>query len=155
MLSARERRGSDLVITLKDGQTVTGELIAVKQDSLLLLNSVGKDESVDIAGIGSIRIVMKSRGGTGFLIGFFAGAIVGGVAGYIVGSGSVEYNQAEEGQKVALAVGGLSAAAGGLIGLGIGAAAGKDKTIQLEGISEPDRAIALDGLRRKARITDF
>jgi hypothetical protein len=80
-LSARERRGANLVVVQKDGQTVKGELIAVKSDSLLLLNPAGMDESVDIAGIRSIRIVIKSKGGTGFLIGFLAGAIGGGCVG--------------------------------------------------------------------------
>jgi hypothetical protein len=81
LLSARERRGANLVVVQKDGQTVKGELIAVKSDSLLLLNPAGMDESVDIAGIRSIRIVIKSKGGTGFLIGFLAGAIGGGCVG--------------------------------------------------------------------------
>ncbi len=60
-LYAKERRGAKLIIKKKDGQQVEGELITVKPNSLLLLNSEGKDVSVDIADIKVIRIVKKSK----------------------------------------------------------------------------------------------
>jgi hypothetical protein len=41
MIMARDRRGADLVVILKDGQQASGELIAVKSDSLLLLSAEG------------------------------------------------------------------------------------------------------------------
>jgi len=48
-LIAKERRGAELMVDKKDGQQVRGELIAVKQDSLLLLErESGADVSVDI-----------------------------------------------------------------------------------------------------------
>ena len=71
--SAAERRGVELTITLKDGHYLGGELIAVKPDSLLLLNLAGKDESVDLAGIRSIRITKKSKALRGGIGGLFAG----------------------------------------------------------------------------------
>ena len=38
-LYAKERRGAKLIITKKDGQRIEGELIAVKPNSLLLLDA--------------------------------------------------------------------------------------------------------------------
>jgi len=60
-LYAKERRGAKLIVTKKDGQQVEGELITVKPSSLLLLNTEGKDVSVDIRDIKVIRIVKKSK----------------------------------------------------------------------------------------------
>ena len=50
-LYAKERRGAELIVTKKNGQLIGGELITVKPNSLLLLDAVGKDVSVDIADI--------------------------------------------------------------------------------------------------------
>jgi hypothetical protein len=149
LLSAGERRGADLIITFKDGQNVSGELIAVKPDSLLLL--AGKDESVDLVGIRSIRIVRKSKALKTLLggaCGFFAGA---------VGTAIIAKNQKGVLNQAAAAGGaGLLFMFGGLgIGLLAGTLAGKDKTIQLEGKSESEVRQALAYLRGKARIPDF
>jgi len=46
-LLAKERRGAELIVQKKDGQQVRGELITVKEHSLLLLDSKGKDASID------------------------------------------------------------------------------------------------------------
>jgi hypothetical protein len=147
-LSARERRGANLVITLKDGQQVKGELIAVKPDSLLLL--AGKDESIDVAGIREIKVAKKLRALNGAAYGFLAGA-VGGIAFAAALRGADE-----DILPIIYPLGAVTGGtAGGLIGLGIGALVRKYKTIQLEGKSESDRAIALDRLRRYARIRDY
>jgi len=142
VLSARERRGANLVVTLKDGQTVSGELIAIKPDSLLLL--AGTDESVDLVGIKSIRIVKKDKGGLGGICGLLAGVAVSAI-----------YAKTQPEEDMA----GLSvlvfAPAGVVIGVVAGLLAGKDKTIQFEGKSESDRARALAYLRGKARIRDY
>ncbi len=80
-LYAKERRGAKLIVTKKDGQLIEGELITVKQNSLLLLDTEGKDVSIDIADIKVIRIVKKSRfwkgAGTGGLFGVGTGALLG------------------------------------------------------------------------------
>ncbi|NIO48596.1 MAG: hypothetical protein GTN73_04040, partial [Candidatus Aminicenantes bacterium] len=60
-LYAKERRGATLIITKKDGQRIKGELITVKPNSLLLLDTEGKDVSVDIADIRVIRVVKRSK----------------------------------------------------------------------------------------------
>ncbi len=148
-LSARERRGADVVVTTKEEQTIAGELIAVKPSSLLLLTSAGKDESIDIAGIREIKVAKKSRAGKGALYGFLAGAAAGIALAYAL-------RDTEEAVKpiiypVGAAAGG---AAGALIGLGIGALAGTAKTIRLEGMSESALKDALADLRTRARVPD-
>ncbi len=48
-LTAKERKGADLIIQKIDGQQVRGEFIAVKENSLLLLDrDTGADVTVDI-----------------------------------------------------------------------------------------------------------
>nr|NIM58563.1 hypothetical protein [Candidatus Aminicenantes bacterium] len=54
-----KKRGAKILVTKKDGQQIQGELITVKPNSLLLLDTEGKDVSVDIADIKVIKIVKK------------------------------------------------------------------------------------------------
>jgi hypothetical protein len=147
-LSARERRGAYLEITLKDGHYVVGELIAVKPDSLLLLNPAGTDDSVDLVGINIIRIVYKSKAGRGLVIGGLAGALIINVAAFAD-------PLTEPNLTGVIVLGALGAIPGALVGLAAGSLAGKDKTIQLEGKSESEVRKALAYLRGKARIRDF
>lgn len=153
-LCARERRGAKLEITFKDGHYAAGELIAVKPDSLLLYNFAGKDESVDLAGIRSIRIVRKSKAKLGAACGLLAG-VVGTV---IVASSQKETDNPLTlfGQGMEVAGAAMTFGLGGIgIGLVAGALAGKDKTIQLEGKSDSEVRKALAYLRGKARIRDY
>jgi hypothetical protein len=104
-LSAKPRRGADIIVTRLDGSQHEGELIAVKTDSLLLL-SAGKDLSIDIADIRAIRIVRKSR--AGLFAGLGGAAGLAGIGALVMGgAGDVDYPT----QKV-------------LIGAGVGALAG-------------------------------
>ena len=148
-LMAKERRGATLVIQKKDGQQVNGELIAVKQTSLLLKDSEsGADVSVDISDIKVIKIVKKSKAGLGAGLGLLIGA--GGMA--LVGGSTCGH--AFCGQCAA--IGALIGAApglliGGLIGVGVGV----DKEIQIEGKSDSEINKALEELRKKARVPDY
>ena len=57
-----EKKGVDLILKKKNGQQVRGELIAVKKDSLLLLDrEQGADVTVMIEDINSIKIEKKSK----------------------------------------------------------------------------------------------
>ncbi len=142
-LYAKERRGAKLLITKKDGQLIEGELITVKPNSLLLLDTEGKDVSVGIADIKVIRVMKKSKGArTGFLIGV-------GLA-LIVGVGEIG---AEVHGFIPSFIDGLIFFA--LPGALIGSAAGKDKTIHFEGMTDLEIKEAMDYLRKKARIRDY
>jgi hypothetical protein len=147
-LSAKERKGADVIIQKKDGIQLRGELIAVKENSLLLLDrESGGDVTVDVEEIIVITTVKKSKyllgAGLGFLIGAAAGATFIAVKGV---------NDSYLGWM------GLSAAvlgsAGALLGFIFVAftASGKTKVIQIEGKSDAEIQKILEKLRKKARI---
>ena len=147
-----EKKGAELIIEKKDSWYERGELIAVKQDSLLLLSSLGTDVSVDIKSIKTITIAKNSKTGLGAGIGFLIGAAIG------VAAVAAE-NSKSQGGWVSIefpayygAVFGLPTA---LVGAIIGAAAGSDEIIQMEGKSDSDIKKILKDLRKKARAPDF
>ncbi len=148
MLGAQERRGASLVVTTKESAQVSGELIAVKPNALLMLSPVGKDESVDVSSISSVTITKRSKAGTGFLLGF----LVGGIAGGALGSKLNEGDSPDERGRAAFFGVLLFGSLAGLVGLGIGAAAGSDETIVFEGSSETEIRKALNRLRGMARL---
>jgi hypothetical protein len=145
-LLAKAKQGASLIVTLKDGSQTNGELIAVKKDSLVLLNPVGKDESVALADISAVTIAKPSKAGKGFLTGLLVGGIGGGIAGAAMPT--------DEGYQALAIVGGalVIGAIGGLIGFGLGAAAGTDETIEFRGLSEAGVEQVLTRLRGMARM---
>jgi hypothetical protein len=155
-ISARERRGANLLVTLKDGHSAAGELIAVKPDSLLLLNFAGADQSVELVGIRSIRIIKESKAGQGAIYGALAGTLISGLSAALSPAISWQTGHLHPSATGVILIAALGGAAGGLLGYGAGALAGSDKTIQFEGKSgAEDRARALAYLRAKARIRDY
>ena len=148
-LTAKEKRGADLIVQETDGTLVRGEVIAVKENSLLLLDrESGADVTVDIGVVSVITIVKKQ------LSTFFLGAGLGTLAG--VGAAyafSMTGDLSEEGWTGLLVViGGLG---GFLIGGITGAVVGMDKIIELEGRSDSEIQEILEYLRKKARIPNF
>ena len=143
-LSAKERRGANLIVTRLDGSQLSGELIAVKRDSLLLLSN-GRDESVDLADIKTVRIVKKSLAGKGALYGFLAGAAGGALWG--------SANQDEDvwGNGTALVAGAYVGAIGALSGLLLGSVAGLDSSFTFAGKPETVVNEYWDKLRAHAR----
>jgi len=139
-----KKKGAELIIQKKDGGQLKGELIAVKPNSLLLLDTEGKDVSVGIADIKIIRIVKKSevllRALLGIPVGFLIGAMVGRMSDEEFGG---------------LTGAGIGIPIGVLYGVISGAVAGIDKTIRIEGMSDLEIEEALDKLRKKARIRDY
>jgi len=158
LASSKERRGAKLIITETDGQQIEGELITVKENSLLLLHTEGRDISVVIADIKLIKIVKKSQ----FWVGAFAGFLMGGAFGASLGISYAEKEKSKPGLLAGymadwaiLGYGLGLGAIGALLGGSIGAFAGTDKTIQIEGMSDSEIQETLDKLRKKARIRDY
>ncbi len=139
--SAKEKRGAQLVINKLDGSQVRGELIAVKENSLLLLNWAGRDESVSVSDIQTIRIVRKSH--TAALA--IGGAAVGALGGAIY-VGSV----AEEKEYIPLGAA-YFGTIGAVAGLALSLPMGWDTTFAIAG--EPDDVVQrrLQLLARKSR----
>ncbi len=162
-----KKKGAELIIQKIEGQQVIGELIAVKENSLLLLDSEsGADVSVDIREIKLIEIVKNSKSLAWGGIGLVSGAVIGALAGYIAGDDpplrgcwgfeptiSKPFPMSADDKALVLGIG-CGIVGGSLGGIG-GAIAGKDKIIQFEGKSETEMKKALNKLRKKARIQNF
>jgi len=162
MVSAKNRRGAELRIQKTDGQQVKGELIAVKERSLLLLDSAsGADVSVAMVDIEYIEVLKQPKillgAGLGLLIGGSVGALTGVMFGQDEpdkGENPDEYETRSLSQK-ALTIGalfGLIAAIGGGI---TGASVGGEETIQIQGSPEEEIDMELVKLRLKARVTEY
>ncbi len=153
-LSAKERRGASIVVTRLDGSQVSGELIAVKRDSLLLLNNVGRDESVDLTDIKTVRIVKKSR--AGILSGI--GGAVGAATGVALGLSWMFEEWSNSQAKGALMGGAIFGAIGALSGLVAGSVLGVDSSFTVAGEQEDVVAAYWDRLRahsREGRLPDI
>jgi hypothetical protein len=127
-LWAKERRGAQLVIELKNGGLLAAELISVQNRSLSLLDAQGKAGACDVAQIMKIRIVRKSKAKTGAIIGFLAGGVVSGVLGAKI----AEQDNADSVGGFFI-LGGIGGAINGGIGFGLGAALGRDKMMDFSG----------------------
>lgn len=159
-LYAKEKRGAKLIITKKDGQRIKGELIAVKEQSLLLLDSeTGIDVSIDIWNVKTIEIkgntqALKGRG-KGSLYGFLIGGGLGVVAGVSFIS-SLEGDAEPGGAILGIALyGALGGAIGYIIGGIIGAFVKESEVIHIEGMADLEIILVLEKLRKKARIRDY
>ena len=148
-LYAKERKGVDLIIQKKDGTQVRGELIAVKQTSLLLLErESGADVTVDIVDAQVITIEKRQ-----ILEWTAAGLLVGTGVGYLIG------NSIESSGKYTLDLG-IGSAIGAIIGSAIGLVGGVvvglstkgAKKIQINNKSDSEIQEILEKLRKKARI---
>jgi len=150
---AKERRGADLVITKTDGQQISGELIAVKPSSLLLLDSqTGGDLSIKIEEIAIIKIIKKSKAWTIGAMGLGVGAVFGLITASDFYKSVMDTEPTTRDYIVWTAICVPFFAIPGVL---IGAFLGTDKTIHLAGKSPEETRAALDKLRTQARITNF
>ena len=144
----KRKQGAELKIWKKNVGYIRGELIAVKRNSLLLLESgSASNVSVDIGDVKAITIVEKSLA----LIGAGSGLLLsGGAVALITLENSVSFQD-----SLAVTILGGFVGICTLIGGVGGALAGIDKTIQIEGKSDSEIKEALEYLRKKARVTNF
>jgi len=159
-LTAKERRGANIEIykvkpkmegTPWETSDIKGELIAVKENSLLLLDSEGEDVSVDINELYAIKIVKKSGAWIGGGIGLATGAIVS--IPLVKGFAELDGSTPSSGDYIIGAL--LAGAIFAFPGVLIGGFFGKDETIQIAGKSDSEIKKALEELCKKARIPDF
>jgi len=155
ILSGRERRGANISVVQKDGPQIDGELIAVRQSSLLVLGAYsGRDFVIDVQNIKYVKIIKKSYFWPGVGLGLGAGLLISWATldphsnpgGDWMGGMGAAIERAE------IAIGTTFALA--LVGGLFGAEAGKDRVIEMEGISTQEIGDVLEKLRRKARVTN-
>ncbi len=150
-LMAKERKGAKLAIQKKDGQEVMGELITVKPDSLLLLDSEGVDVSVDIGDVKAIKIVKRSKAYELGLAAFLIAATIRGVGHSMLRKEKVGTEPMQHFFQASIGWGLYGGAAGIIIGMAMGI----DKTIKIEGKSDVEIDAALEKLRKKARVPNY
>ena len=146
-LYAKERQGAKISVLKKGGQKIKGELIAVKEDSLLLLESEsGADVTVNVKDIIEIRTMKKLP----FLTGASIGLIIGGAFGVMY----VSAFSSEAGEMTGLGIGLLIAGSTALVGGAIGQMAGTRRYV-ITVMTDLEIQAALDKLSKKARIRDY
>ncbi len=149
-LSAAERKGVKLEIQLIGAQQVTGELVTVKKDSLLILDEATEtDSTIHISDIDSIKVNNKSLmfelGMGGFLL---AGAARLSLHSTVEKDTSNTEGATEHQVQEVWFIG----MAGAAVGVLAGALAGIDKTVQIQGESDADIQRTLVKLSKKARV---
>jgi hypothetical protein len=149
-LSAKQRRGADLIVTRLDGNQAKGELIAVKPEALILRRG-GTDLTIPRAKIHSVQILRRSKRGTGTLTGFLAGTLLGVAWGVALGPDPIHGHPALIGGPMG---GGL----GALIGLCVSHGGKVDSTLVFAGSSNPaedwDKLRAFSREARRAKRPD-
>lgn len=148
-LPARERRGADVLIRKIDGTEVRGELIAVKSQALLVLSKEGRDVTVGVGEINSVKVSTKSKAISGAGLGFGLGLITAIVYGLSNPGTAEPVGTNVLGYSIVFGPGG--ALAGAIVG-GLG---GIDKTYQIQGWPSNIVKGRLNQLRKRARVRAF
>jgi hypothetical protein len=158
-LSAKERRGANIVVTKNDGTIVRGELLAVMGEDLIIMDeSTLGGITAGLADIQDIKVVKKSKIPIGIGIGFLSGAAVGATAAAIDYSepkpvefwsnppSNFPYPKGLVVLGAGLALGVLGALAGGVI-----AGAGDKRNFTIEDMSPEKIDKTISRLRKLAR----
>jgi hypothetical protein len=149
-LMAKGKTGRDLVVTKIGGEQVKGELIAVRQRSLLLMDwQTRGDVSIQIKEVRNIKYTEESHLLRGGLLGLLAGVALGAVAS----AAWLEKNDSHK-TAVVLKLSGTFGGLGGLIGATVGQATSPINIIQIEGKGEAEINAILGDLRSMARVPD-
>lgn len=148
-LAAKEKRGSKLEVTCREGRRVVGELIAVRTDSLLFVQEYSEfDLSIDIADITRIKVIKKPTAGKWGLYGSMIGLCGGVLRGYVT-------RDKEDRVGAAYYFGAIYAMGGLVAGTLAGSLASKGETFEFEGRSDSEIKGMLDRLRKMARIREY
>jgi hypothetical protein len=152
LAAGEKRKGAEVLIHKKDGQMIKAELLAVKEDRLILMDaSDSTDVTCTVEDIQSLRIVKRAKIMKGLGIGSLSGGIAGSSLGLLSGNDEPGFMSFTAGQKAAILGIGL-AVMGGVIGAVSGAIAGIDESVDLEGRSSADIENILRKLDRQARF---
>jgi hypothetical protein len=149
----KQKKGATVIITMSDGRQASGELIAVKPKSILILDPTGKDASFDLTEIAVVKVFRKSKVGKGALIGFLSGAGSGIAVAFIAaGTGEDSDFARAWGSFVLGGIGGVVGLVGGLVA---GASAGGELDIRFEGATGLSFKEDLQKLTKYARYKEF
>ncbi|TET65304.1 MAG: hypothetical protein E3J56_15945 [Candidatus Aminicenantes bacterium] len=139
-----KKRGANIKIWKKDGRLINGELIAVKENSLLVLDTEGKDVNIEINEITLIGIKRKLRALKGFVRGTLIYASYAILSRNYFSLDNLIWNSVFLGGSI-----------GALIGVITRASTRTIKTIHIEGMTDSEIKEALDKLRKRSRVRDY
>jgi hypothetical protein len=143
-----EKKGAELIVQKREGTQFRGELIAIRENSLLLMErESGADISVDIEEIKTIIVVKKPKPNYGF----FGGLLVGGALGGYVGA--TMYGPGEGALAIMLGV--LGAVAFASLGGLVFGTTSPDETIRFEGKTDAQIQAIWKELHKLARIKNL
>lgn len=137
------------VITAEAWEQITGELIGVRQDAVVLGSEQGETRTIAIKDIVSVRLYRRSAVFPGILAGLLAGSGIG------FAISAPRYKDEWMGCISIAIFTGSGAALGGLVG---GLTAGhisRDKIYDLTKMSAREVEKLLADLRKKARVPDY
>lgn len=152
-----EKQGANIIVNLIDRPPAGGELLAVREDSLILMDTNLKTGlTIDFRDIKSVQIIRKSQVFLGMLGGFAAGLAIGSGAKKDLTLNTSHYkmfgpSQATIHKWTNTAVISLGMTAVGAL---IGGVIGADKTIIVRGNSPLKVKEILWKLRSKAKMPD-
>lgn len=148
-LSGAIRKGVNITISKTNGEEVSGELVTVKKDSLLLLDpETETDISVNLNVIDVITVNNKSLM---FEMGMGA-FLLAGAARLSLHSTLEKGQEKEEATEHQVQDVWLWGAIGAGVGVLAGSVFGIDKSIRIQGESDADIQDALEKLSKKARV---
>jgi hypothetical protein len=147
---AKDKRGAELVILKKDGQSIRGELIVVKRNTLLLNILYSSIEvSIDSEDIKTITTGEKSSAGAGAVSGFLIAGLLGLYHGSTCSGWGCGTGRAKVGSGLYYGL------LGGLIGYGMGGLFTGKETYVFEGKPDSEITEYLRKLRKEARVQDY
>jgi len=151
----RQRKGAQLIIVKEDGRVIEGELLAVKDSTLILMTTAGDAEAkVDISEAVKISIKKKAKGLNTVLGCASVGFLVLGLwAGFVCAEGYRE--DPYDGINFFTGLikgGGIGIAGGSLLGLILSEFTSDYKKIKLKKRSADEIKLILENLQKKARF---
>jgi len=146
-INARQKAGAEVVVQKIEGTKVEGELLKVKENSLVVHQMDSGGISIPIAEIAKIRVIKKTKWGKGLLWGMVAGAGTGAFIAY--SNPEPEGFRGASGAKIlGLAFGVMGAGLGSIISL----ADGIDSHYALAGKPQTYINRIMEKLKKKARF---
>ena len=151
--AAGQRSGAKVLITTAQAsEQITGELMGVRNDAIVVEEERGGSREIAIDEIASLRLYRRSA----WLPGVLLGALVGGAAGAGLSSSRDSSGDGPfEGVFFTLIYVGAGAAGGGLLGGVLGGTMSADKTYDLTKMSPDEKNRFVSKLRKKARVTNY
>ena len=149
------RKGARLKVQRSNQPPVVGELIAVRESKLILLDAGSQDLTIDINEVDLIIIDKKPHPWLGAALGMVLGGVAGvaaAPAGKVEQPGDLFGGAVIETGTNAAAYGLAGFLIGGVLGGVVGAALGSDSQVVVAKMSPAEREQLIIRLRSKARV---